>query len=376
MRSFCLVTFATIALIFAVFAASPTFADGSKLVYGDVITVTVDGEKDLTKTYQVDSQGYVTLPMVAPVAVGGMSASDAAAAITKALTEVLVAPQVSVVFVERVRMQVFVVGQVKNPGAVQIGMGDQLVQALSLAGYDDSADLARINVRRGEEVIAVNLTKYLKAEDLSANIQLKSGDTVVVPKAVTAETVVVIGQVGKPGPVPLRQGATFREVLGIAGGATVQADTAKVVVKRNSMAAPLPVDYKRAMDGDPTADFALQPGDAIYVPQIETAYITILGGVQKPGQYPLSGTMNLSAGIGLAGGTIPEGGDLRNVTIVRYTDPGKPGQATVVNLKDILAKGTQEPVLQRGDIVYVKETRPKPKITDFIGSILSLGWLL
>lgn len=362
-------------LLLVIIAMSFAYADGSKLTRGDIISVTVDGEKDFTRNYQIDSLGFITMPMIKRLSVVDMSASDAAAVITKALNEILINPQVSVSFVERVKMQVFVVGQVKTPGATQVGDGDRVIQALSQAGYDETADLSKISVRRGDKAIDVNLTKYLKAEDLAANIELQSGDTIVVPPSISAGSVIMTGFVVKTGLLTLKNGMTFRDAIGLSGGVNPEADTEKITIKRESVTDPLHVDYKLAMTGDKSADVELKPGDTIYVPQIETAYFTILGGVQKPGQYPISGKMTLSAGIGLAGGAIPEIGDLRKVTIARNTTPGKPPKTIVVNLKDAIAGNIEEPVLQRGDVVYVKDRKRPMGIADVLRDVLSMGWI-
>lgn len=374
MLSIARLTLLTFFLIFAI--TSFAFADGSKLTRSDIISVTVDGEKDFTRNYQIDSQGFITMPMIKPLSVIDMSTSDAAAVITKALNDILVNPQVSVTFVERVKMQVFVVGQVKVPGATQVGDGDRVIQALSQAGYDDTADLSKVSVRRGDKVINVDLVKYLKAEDLDANIVLQSGDTVVVPQSIAAGTVMMTGQVTKTGPISLKKGMTFRDAMGLSGGATAEADTEKITIKRENNTDQFHIDYKLAMSGDKSADMELKPGDTIYVPEIETSYFTVIGGVQKPGQYPIKGKMTLSAGIGLAGGSLPEIGDLSKVTIARNSEPGKLGQTISVNLKDIITNNKEEPILQRGDVVYVREKKKQPGVGDMLSSILSLGWLL
>ena len=56
------------------------------------------------------------------------------AAISKALEKTLVNPQVTVTYVDRGKLQVFVVGQVKKPGVVEVGIGDKVLQALTLVG--------------------------------------------------------------------------------------------------------------------------------------------------------------------------------------------------------------------------------------------------
>lgn len=367
---------AVVMLVVTILTPVALLADGSKLAIGDVVAVVVDGEKEFTKAYQIDKDGCVALPMVEPVKVVGLNTSDASAVITKALTKVLVNPQVTVGFVERAKMQVFVVGQVKAPGLVVVGVGDRVVQALAQAGYDDTADLSHISIRRGNEAIDLDLTKYLKGEDLSVNMELQSGDTIVVPQLDMVGTVLVLGQVNKVGTVPLRRGMTFREAMGLIGGVTVEANTEKITLKREGAPDPIQIDYTRAMDGDPSADVALQPGDSIYVPQIETAFFTVMGAVNRPGQYPLKGKLTLSEAIGLAGGPVPDGADLQKVSIMRGAANGRPSQTTNVDLSKVIATASEEPDIQRGDVIYVKDRKHRPNMLQLLQTILPLAWLL
>lgn len=366
-----------IATVIVLLAASVAgLCDGSRLAVGDVIAVTVDGEKDFTKQYQINGDGCITLPMnLKPVKIAGMNTSDAAAEISKRLSEVLVNPQVSVAFVERAKMQVFVVGQVKKPGLAEIGVGDRVLQALAQAGYDDTADLARVSIRRGNESIPIDLTRYLSGEDLNANVELQAGDTIVVPRVDTVGTVMVLGQVAKVGNIPITRDMRFRELMGLVGGVTVEADTEKITIRRQGVG-QIAVDYKRAMDGDPTADLVLQPQDVIYVPQIETAFFTVMGGVNRPGQYPLKGRLTLSEAIGLAGGPAPDIGDLRKVRIVRAVnqDTGK-SETLDINLTDLNEKGLPEPVIKRGDVITVAVRKQKTGFLDVLRTILPFGWI-
>lgn len=356
--------------------AGVAVADGSRLTIGDVISVTVDGEKQFTKPYQINKDGCVLMPMVDPVKVEGMNTSDAAAVISKALDAVLVNPQVTVMFVERARMQVFVVGQVSKRGLVEVGVGDRVIQALAQAGYDDTADLSRVNIRRGDEIIDLDLTKYLSGEDLAVNRELQSGDTVVVPRVDMIGTVMFLGQVQKTGSVPIRRNMTFRDAMGLIGGVTVEADTEKVTIKREGTPEPLRIDYKRAMDGDPSADLVLQPGDTVYVPQIETAFFTIWGGVNRPGQFPLKGRLTLSEAVGLAGGASHNVGDLRKVQIMHPTNPdGTPGEIATIDLSKVIKGASDEPLIKRGDVIYVTEHKPKTNLWDVIRTIMPFAWI-
>lgn len=352
-------------------------ADGSNLAAGDVIAVVVDGEKDYSKTYQINDTGCITMSQIAPVKLEGLNTSDAASAIAKSLKKVLINPQVTAAFVERAKMQLFVVGQVKKPGNMEAGVGDRVMQILAQAGYDDSADLSRVSIQRGKEIVALDLRKYLQAEDLNVNVEVRSGDTIVVPRLDSVGTVMIMGQVSKPGAVPLSRNMTFREAIGLIGGVLVDADTDKITIKRESNPQPQLIDYKRAMDGDPAANIALQPQDAIYVPEYETSFFTVMGGVNRPGQYPIKGKMTLSEAIGLGGGPIPNVGDLRKVQLVRGQKPGgQPGDTSLYNLKSSMVSGAAEPLIGRGDVIYVAEHKPKPSLMEIMQSLMPLGWLL
>lgn len=365
-----------LACVLAAAASAAALADGSRLAVGDIIGVTVDGEKEFTKPYQINDQGCITMPQLDPVKIEGINATDAAAVITKALTKLLVNPQVSVAFIERGKMQVFVVGQVKKPGLAEVGVDDHVMQAIAQAGYDDTADLSRITIQRGDQAINVDLTKYLSGDDLSVNQKLQSGDTVLVRRVDMIGTVMVLGKVAKVGSVPIQRDMTFRDVMGLIGGVAVEADTSKITITREGNPEPIKLDYERAIDGDPSADIVMQPGDKIYVPEIETAFFTISGGVARPAQYALKGRLSLSEAIGLAGGAVPNLGDLRKVQVTRAaSSDGTPGEMLTVNLVNVRAGKEQDPLVKRGDIIYVAENQPKPSLLDSLGRILSLGWI-
>ncbi len=363
------------ALLALLFTAVPLCADGSRLSVGDIVSISVDGEAEMSKAYQLDRSGSITMPMIGPVKLSGMSTSDATAGITQALTKVLVNPQVTVTFVERAKMQVFVVGQVKTPGLITIGVGDRVVQALAQAGYDDTADLAMVSVRRGTQAINLDLTKYLKGEDLSVNIELESEDTIVVPQVDLIGYVMVNGQVERIGRIQLKRNMTFREAIGLAGGVTVEADTDNIDVKREGVAEPIKINYRQAIDGTPSADIVLQPGDTIYVKQLETSFFTVMGAVNKPGQYPLKGKLTLTEAIGLAGGTIPKVSDMKNTSIVRGDIKGKPSNATKINLNDVMSCAAEDPVIQRGDVIYVKDRKEKASVLQMIQQALPFMWI-
>lgn len=364
-------------MILLALLASAVFGDGSKLTVGDVVGVTVDGEKEFTKTYQINKDGCISLPMIKPVKIIDLNTSDATEFVAKALKEVLINPQVTLSFVERAKMQVFVTGQVTKPGLIEVGAGDRVLQALTQAGYDDSADLTHVTIHRGDQTMTLDLQKYIRAEDLTVNAELQSNDMIVVPHVDAIGNVMILGQVNKVGTIPLKRDMTFREAMGIIGGVTVDADTEKITIKRENVVDLIKIDYKHAMDGDPAANVALKPGDLVYVPDIETSFFTVMGAVNRPGQFPLKGKLTVSEAIGLAGGEIPGLGDLRKVQLMHASTKGAtPGDTVAVNLNQIIKQSGTEPMVQRGDLIYVPDHKQQTSFLQVIQSIAPFAWLL
>lgn len=359
-------------LIIMPFAA---LADGTKLAAGDMIAISVDSEKEFSKPYQINNDGCILMPMIKPVKIVGLNTSAAAAAIAKALQVVLVNPQVTVGFIEKAKMQVFVVGQVKKSGPIDVGSGDKVIQALSQAGYDDTADLTRVTIHRQDQVIPLDLTKYLKGEDLNVNVDLQSGDTVVVSRSDMVGTVQITGRATKPGTLPLTRGMTFREAMGVIGDATVDADTSSITIRREGKAEPIKVDYKKAMSGDPVSDVTLQANDVINIPELETSSFTVMGGVNRPGQFPLAEKITLSQAVGLAGGPMPNIGDLRKVQLMRGETSGKSGETRNIDLTKVMKDASQDPEVQRGDVIYVTPHKEKINILQALQALLPIGWL-
>jgi len=61
---------------------------------------------------------------------------------------------------------------------------------------------------------------------------------------------------------------TLLEAIGTAGGLTIYANTKKMYILRmvGGKQEKIPVDYKQALKGDHSLDFALNAGDTIVVP--------------------------------------------------------------------------------------------------------------
>jgi polysaccharide biosynthesis/export protein len=140
---------------------------------GDVVRVTVYGEAELTKTYRVNDDGAISLPLVGPVPVRGLTVEMAAANVTAALAAGYIREPSVAVEIEQYR-PFFIQGAVKNAGQFSYVYGMTVRAAISTAGgFSDTADRGRAIVyrRRGKEMVKGTV-------DL--DFPIYPGDTVVV----------------------------------------------------------------------------------------------------------------------------------------------------------------------------------------------------
>jgi polysaccharide export outer membrane protein len=157
-----------------------------KLHQGDTVSVSVWREDTLQKQAIVLPDGSITLPLIGRVEVAGLSTPEAEQRITVKLKEYLPDPVVSVVVVAIEGNRAYVTGKVMHPGSLIINGPITVLQAISIVGgFDRFADEGGIKVIRtkpdGQEVIPVNYRDIISGKNTTTNIQLKAGDTVVVP---------------------------------------------------------------------------------------------------------------------------------------------------------------------------------------------------
>jgi len=248
----------------------------------DVIAVNIYGHPDLSVPdptlssavpgVLITSDGSVQLPLIGPVMVGGDSVNEAQSAIATAYGRYVTNPQVSVQLTQARSFRYYILGQFSSPGVKYPGHAMTLLPALALGGTVDlnSADLYQAYVAQGNVKLPVDLHSLLVEGDMSQNITLASGDTIVVPSS-AAESAFVLGAVGKPGQVQFVGGSlSLLQALSDAGmglGNITQARFSDVhIIRAGGTSAQLIVVNARATLHGQAADFPLQPGDIVYVP--------------------------------------------------------------------------------------------------------------
>lgn len=153
---------------------------------GDSLSVSVWGEDKLKQEVRVLPDGSITFPLAGKVDVEGLDSTAVEAKIAAKLEKFIPDPQVSVVITGTAGNLVYVQGKVLKPGTVPMSGLTTVLQALSLSGgldkFADKDEIKVVRVKGGaQQILPVHYSDLMSGRDMSTNIQLQAGDTLVVP---------------------------------------------------------------------------------------------------------------------------------------------------------------------------------------------------
>lgn len=155
---------------------------------GDLLEISIWKEPDMRRETLVLPDGTISYPLAGHTRVVGLTPSEIERLLSKRLVKYFKNPFISVIVKKTTGNQIYVLGQVHNPGAFTIVQPTDVMQALSLAGgLSEFADKGDIMVLRrlenGEQkVIPFKYSSVQRGKNLSTNVMLISGDTVIVPE--------------------------------------------------------------------------------------------------------------------------------------------------------------------------------------------------
>ncbi len=236
---------------------------------GDLLSVQVFREDQLSTKVRVRDGGSVLLPLIGSVAVAGLPPAEAAARIADAyLTgHFLTHPEVTLLIEESALQQVAVLGEVGRPGTVALSSPRSLIDVLSEAGgLLKSAD-HHVTIRRPDEAPITVLVGNQAASVLNtADVLVRPGDTVLVPRA---GIVYVLGDVGRPGGYLMEDDSRLSvlQALALAGGTTKTAAEGEARLIRGAAGngTEIPLHLKAVQKGK-APDLSLENDDILYVP--------------------------------------------------------------------------------------------------------------
>ena len=301
-----LISFGTIFLFGGVLSAVSAAEAGGVADYRlgaqDVIQIKVlaGGEIQVSTELVVTGRGDINVPLVGSIRAAGLTQGELERAIRIPLErDYFVDPQVQVQIMAYHSLQYFISGAVKNPGMYELNFHPTMMDLIAKAGGVDEGRGNIAYVLRGNksvgatddllaattntealerdiikrEPIRVDLQKLLDQGDMTENLVLESGDTVYIPlnKALnqTYTKVYVEGEVKAPGVFDYQPGLTAFSACIMAGGFAQYAAPNRARVIRSTKAGDqqiFKINLEKVQRGD-EADFPLEPGDRIFVPE-------------------------------------------------------------------------------------------------------------
>lgn len=320
----------------------------------DTLRIFVWQNPDLSGETVVRPDGRISLPLVGEVGASGLTVNALQQKLTEAYRAFVLNPQIAVIPLQLNSRRIFLLGQIakteelaKQGGLFLRGDGT-LLENIAGIEFLPTADLAEAFVTRKDIIIPVNLERLIKGGDLSQNIVLQPGDTVVVPAA--TKDVMVLGAVRTPGRYNLKQRDNLLAALAIAGGPTENADLLQAYMTRD--ASVLPVNFKRLLaDREASQNVLLKDKDFIYIPDVRDNRVYVLGEVVRPGAVPFREDLHVIAALAQVG-DITDRGQPSWVYVVRGDLRQQP-QVIQVDVQQMV-RGRQRPFpLRRDDIVFV-----------------------
>jgi polysaccharide export outer membrane protein len=261
---------------------------------------------------------------------------------------------------------------------VEIAAGDLL--QIKMFGVEEFSTEARVD---GTGDISVPYIGSVHVEGLSNSAAehliekklkdggfFKSPDISIAHKEFTTQGISVLGEVQKPGIIPLMGKRKLFDVISAAGGTTPKAGDKVSIAHRSDQGKPITVtlskDPARALD----ANIDVMPGDTVVVSKAGIVYV--VGDVRLPGGFVMEhgNQMTVLQAISMAQGTNPTA-SLGDSKLIRKTEDGR--QEIPISIKYILAGKQTDQRLQDEDILFVPVSAGKSAARRSMDAILQVA---
>ena len=291
---------------------------------GDEVTIEISGQMNEAWDKRIDRDGKIVLPKVGQITLWGKTYKDAKETIEKALKREFTNIEVSVTLGELRSVNLFVLGEVRNPGLYNVIALSNPLSALFTAGGPEktgSLRLIKYIPNKGETRIFDLYDLLIEGRKLP-NIQLEAGDIIYVPPI--GNIVGVTGAVTRPGIYEINGFSDLSDMLQMSGGILPTGGIFRIQIERVSRGNRKVVeDFRFQSDEEfrkKTQDIKIRNGDLIElfeIPPLRHNYVTIEGNIERTGTYGLEKGMTVLDLIEEVGG-LKEGTYLDRADIFRF----------------------------------------------------------
>jgi polysaccharide export outer membrane protein len=152
----------------------------------DVLAIVFWRDKDMSTDVVVRPDGKISLPLLNDVQASGLSPEQLRLQLTEVASKLLEEPTVTIVVKAIYSRKVFATGQLNKPGPYPLSGPTTVLQLIATAGglleYADKKNIRVMRTENGKQVsYKFNYNDVVQGKNLKQNIDLKPGDTVIVP---------------------------------------------------------------------------------------------------------------------------------------------------------------------------------------------------
>jgi polysaccharide biosynthesis/export protein len=176
------------------YPAAPAQADSGDYSYvigaGDTINVIVWRNPELSMAVPVRPDGKISTPLVDEMVAQGKTSVQVAREIEKKLSAFVRDPVVTVIittFVGPYSEQIRVVGQATRPQFLpfkqKMTVLDVMIAAGGLTDFADGNGAVIVRAAEGNKPYRVRLDDLLRRGDVSANVEMRPGDVIIIPQS-------------------------------------------------------------------------------------------------------------------------------------------------------------------------------------------------
>jgi polysaccharide export outer membrane protein len=156
----------------------------------DTLNVVVWRNPELSVNVTVRPDGRISTPLAEEIVAAGRSPAELAREIEKALSKVIRDPVVTVLtggFQGTFSEQIRIVGEAARPQSVPFRQNmtilDVMIQAGGLTDFADGNGAVLVRGSEAGKQYSLRLKDLLKRGDISANVDVKPGDIIIVPQS-------------------------------------------------------------------------------------------------------------------------------------------------------------------------------------------------
>jgi polysaccharide biosynthesis/export protein len=152
----------------------------------DLLGVLFWRDKDMSGDVAVRPDGKISLPLLNEIDAAGLTPEQLREKLTTAASKFLEEPNVTVVVKQINSRKVHITGAVAKPGAYPLTAPTTVLQLISMAGglseFAKAKEIMVVRVENGRQIaFKFNYKEVAAGKNLKQNIELKPGDSVIVP---------------------------------------------------------------------------------------------------------------------------------------------------------------------------------------------------